>query len=405
LLEQIEQEDNQQKQRGASDYNILDALDKSLQNKFNFEHVVLQTERQADDRLMFLEGWTTKDQVDNLENELDKQGYFFQQLEIQDDDKIPIKLKNNRYSRLFEPITKMFSLPNYAELDPTPLLAPFFMLFFGLCFGDGGYGLLVLLIATLLKKKVSPDMRPILSLAQYLGGTAIGVGILTGSFFGIALVDIPAFKAVKGYFLTQDNLMMLSVILGLLHIVFGKCVAAYKTKMQRGVKYSIAPWAWVFVIVSLLLVFGLPVLNIHLSQTFIYVCYGIAIASGLVIFLYNSPGKNIFFNIGLGLWNTYNSVFGLLGDTLSYIRLFAIGLTGGILGGVFNMLAIDMTSGLPIVARIPVMLIILLIGHGMNICLCSISSLVHPIRLIFVEYFKNSEYEGGGKEYLPFKKA
>jgi V/A-type H+-transporting ATPase subunit I len=404
LQDNIEQTDSKLKQIAASEYNTLDALDKNLQNEFNFANVQIQTERQADDRLMFLEGWTTKDQAQRLEAELDKQGYFYQQLKIQQDDKVPIKLKNNSYSRLFEPITRMFSLPNYMELDPTPLLAPFFMLFFGLCFGDGGYGLLVLLACTFLKKKVSLDMRPFLTLFQYLGGTTIIIGTLTGTFFGVALVDIPAFKAVKDYFLTSDNLMKISIILGLVHIVFGKCVAAYKTKVQKGIKYSISSFAWVFIIVSLLLVFGLPALDIHLPQTAVYTCYGVAFAGALLAFLYNSPGKNIFLNFGSGLWITYNTASGMLGDTLSYIRLYAIGLTGGILGGVFNMLGVDMTASLPIVARIPVMFVILLIGHGLNIGLCTISSLVHPVRLIFVEYYKNSEFEGGGKEYMPFKK-
>jgi V/A-type H+-transporting ATPase subunit I len=388
-----------------SEYNTLVAFDRQLQNEFNYTHVARQTERQAGDRLMLLEGWTTRDQAVNLETQLDSRGYFFRPLEIQPEDKVPIKLRNNAYARLFEPITRMFALPNYAEIDPTPLLAPFFMLFFGLCFGDGGYGLLILLACTFFKKKVNAGIRPFLTLFQYLGATTILVGALTGTFFGIALVNIPAFKAVKDYFLTTDNLMTLSIVLGLFHIVFSKGVAAYKTKLQKGVRHSLAPWAWVFVIVALLMVFGLPMLNIHLPQTLIYLCYGIAGVCGLVILLYNSPGKNIFLNIGSALWATYNAASGLLGDTLSYIRLFAIGLTGGILGGVFNMLGVEMTAGLPIAARIPAMLLILIIGHGMNIALCTISSLVHPIRLIFVEYFKNSEYEGGGIAYLPFKKA
>ena len=94
-----------------------------------------------------------------------------------------------------------------------------------------------------------------------------------------------------------------------------------------------------------------------------------------------------------------------MGDTLSYIRLFAIGLTGSILGGVFNTLAVSMTDGMNIVARVIVMAIILLLGHAINVALCTISSLVHPLRLIFVEYYKNAEFEGGGKAYEPFKKA
>ena len=110
-------------------------------------------------------------------------------------------------------------------------------------------------------------------------------------------------------------------------------------------------------------------------------------------------------NFGTGLWNTYNMASGLLGDTLSYIRLFAIGLTGSILGGVFNTLAVTMTDGMNIVARAICMLLILLVGHSINIALCTISSLVHPLRLIFVEYYKNAEFEGGGKAYEPFRKA
>ena len=93
----------------------------------------------------------------------------------------------------------------------------------------------------------------------------------------------------------------------------------------------------------------------------------------------------------------------LLGDLLSYIRLFALGLTGGVLGGVFNSLAMDMTSSMPLVARIPVMVIILLAGHGITFALSMISAFVHPMRLTFVEFFKNADFEGGGKAYDPFR--
>ena len=143
----------------------------------------------------------------------------------------------------------------------------------------------------------------------------------------------------------------------------------------------------------------------HLPETVQTVFVGIAVVGLIVAYLYNSPGKNIFMNFGTGLWNTYNMASGLLGDTLSYIRLFAIGLTGAILGGVFNSLAVDMTEGLNVVLRVICMLLILLVGHAINIGLCTISSLGHPLRLIFVEYYKNAEFEGGGKAYEPFKKA
>lgn len=397
--------DKKIEQEVASNYNTLDAFDKLLQDEFNLMNVVVQTDRQADEKLMLIEGWVADDKADILEKKLNEQNYIFQEIAIEANDKVPIQLKNNKYSRLFEPITEMYSLPHYGELDPTPFLAPFFMLFFGLCFGDGGYGLIILLLCTFFKRKVSPGMRPVLSLFQWLGGMTIVIGALTGSFFGIALVDIQAFQSIKEYFLSSDTLMILSIIIGIIHILYGKIIGAYKTKKQNGFKYSLASFAWVFVIASTVCVLGLPSLDIHLPSVVSYALYGIAGISFLVVLFYNTPGKNIFLNFGTGLWNTYNTVFGLLGDVLSYIRLFAVGLTGSILGGVFNTLAISMTESMPPAARFIVMLLILLVGHGLNFGLCMISSLVHPVRLVFVEYFKNSEFEGGGKKYLPFKKA
>ena len=405
LLDNIKVLNNQLKEYAAEQYNTLVELEKNIQNEFNLSNTLVQTDREAGDKLMLLEGFVPTEEAPAMEVALEKEGYYFQELDIQDGDRVPIKLKNNKFNRLYEPITKMFSLPNYTEFDLTPLFAPFFMLFFGLCFGDGGYGLLVLLACSFFKRKVNPDFKPYLTLFQYLGLAAIIVGTCTGSFFGIALADVPALSKVKDYFVSSDNLMTFSIVIGLVQIIFGKTVAAFKMKAQKGVKYSIAPFAWVFVITALALAFGLPMLNLQLPETVKTVFIGIAVIGLVVAYLYNSPGKNIFLNFGTGLWNTYNMASGLLGDTLSYIRLFAIGLTGAILGGVFNQLAVDMTEGMNIVLRAVCMLLILLVGHAINIGLCTISSLVHPLRLIFVEYYKNAEFEGGGKEYRPFKKA
>lgn len=397
--------DDELKAFASGQYKTLIELDNNIQNEFNLSNILVQTDREAGDKLMILEGFVPEEEASAMEERLEKDGYYFQELDIRENDKVPIKLRNNKFSRLYEPITKMFSLPNYSEFDPTPFFAPFFMLFFGLCFGDGGYGLLVIIACTILKRKVNTDFKPYLTLFQYLGLAALIVGTCTGSFFGIELAKIPALASVKKYFVNSDNLMTFSIIIGLVQIVFGKAVAALKIMSQKGTKHGIAPFAWVFVIVALACAFGLPMLHVHLPKVVVNVFMGIAGVGLLVAFLYNSPGKNIFLNFGTGLWNTYNMASGLLGDTLSYIRLFAIGLTGAILGGVFNSLAVDMTEGMNIVARIICMLLILLVGHSINIGLCTISSLVHPLRLIFVEYYKNAEFEGGGKEYKPFKKA
>lgn len=389
----------------ALHYNDMIEADKLIQDEFNYLNAWAQTDHEAEDRLLILEGFVPTAEAQSLENALSAKGYYYQPLEIKEEEPVPIKLRNNAFSRLFEPITRMFSLPNYTEFDPTPFFAPFFMLFFGLCFGDGGYGLLVILVCAYFKRKASPQVKDYLSLFQYFGLAALIVGTCTGSIFGVALATVPALAAVKDYFVSSDNLMTFSIIIGLVQIVFGKTVAALKTMQQRGTKYGIAPMAWVFVITALLVALGLPMLSVQLPSLLVNVCFGIAGLGLLVAFLYNSPGKNVFLNLGTGLWNTYNMASGLLGDTLSYIRLFAIGLTGSILGGVFNSLAIDMTEGMNIFLRIIVMLLILVLGHAINFGLCTISSLVHPLRLIFVEYYKNAEFEGGGKDYRPFKKA
>ena len=246
LLDNIKVLNNQLKEYAAEQYNTLVELEKNIQNEFNLSNTLVQTDREAGDKLMLLEGFVPTEEAPAMEVALEKEGYYFQELDIQDGDRVPIKLKNNKFNRLYEPITKMFSLPNYTEFDPTPLFAPFFMLFFGLCFGDGGYGLLVLLACSFFKRKVNPDFKPYLTLFQYLGLAAIIVGTCTGSFFGIALADVPALSKVKDYFVSSDNLMTFSIVIGLVQIIFGKTVAAFTMKAQKGVKYSIAPFAWVF---------------------------------------------------------------------------------------------------------------------------------------------------------------
>lgn len=387
------------------EYNSLIEVDKQLQDEYNFSNAITQTSVELDNKLMLLEGWVPTQISAGMEQALDKEGYFFRKLDIEENDQIPIKLRNNSFAKLYEPICRMFSLPNYKEFDPTPFFAPFFMLFFGMCFADAGYGLLMFTACTILKGKVNPDYKPYLTLFQYLGVSAFVIGSLSGSLFGVELVKLPLFASVKDYFLTSDNLMVISLVVGIVHILFGKTVAALKRTYQRGFKYGIASFAWVFVIASSLLAFGLPALDIKLSETMTNILLAIAGLSLLPALLYNSPGKNIFLNLGSGIWSLYNMASGLLGDTLSYIRLFALGLVGAILGNVFNSLALTMTAEMSLVPKILLMTFILLFGHSLNFGLCTISSLVHPLRLVFVEYFKNSEFEGGGKEYTPFKKA
>lgn len=387
----------------------LDGYDRFIERDFDFANALLQAEPEANDTLMVLEGWVPERVADKIAPALDGVPCYYEQVEIQENDNVPVKLKNNRYARLFEMITKMYSLPNYGELDITALFAPFFMLFFALCFGDGGYGLLLLIGATVAKAKAKEDgVKSVCSMLMWLGGTTAIVGSLMGTVFGMVmpwtggtiLGSVP-----DTYILNQNTMMYLSVVLGLIQIVFGKFIAGYKTQVQKGFKYGLATYCWAILIlfgglglVAMMLGEGNPMLAMASK-----VLLGIAALAFVIALFYNTPGKNIFLNFGSGLWATYNNASGLLGDTLSYIRLFAIGLTGGILGGVFNNLAVQVGGGLPVGLNFVVMAIILLFGHGLNFGLCMISSLVHPLRLTFVEFYKNAEFEGGGRQYTPFK--
>ena len=382
-------------------------------NDISLSKVHLNTESVAGDAVKLIVGWTLEENSEEVVAYLEKNHVFYEMEEPKLEDDVPVQIKNDSYSRLFEPILRMYSLPKYHDLDPTPFFAPFFMLFFGLCMGDAGYGLIILFVSLILRKKLSPDMKGYSTLGVFLGIMTMVCGALTGSFFGIDLnqADWAFLTPIKPYFISDANfmlfgyspMMVISVIIGLLQVLLGMSLAGVKAARMYGWKYGVGKLSWVIALLSAIACFGLPFCGVALPVVVTYVLYALMGVSVLGIFFFNSPDKNIFLNFGTGLWDTYGMATGLLGDLLSYIRLFALGLTGGILGGVFNSLAIDLTVDMPWVIRWLPMLIILLLGHGINFALCMISSFVHPMRLTFVEFFKNSDFEGGGKEYSPFK--
>ena len=382
----------------------LEAQKVALQNRYNMRNAEYQAERLYDDQLVILEGWLPAEDAPKLETALAESGTAYTELEIGEGEDVPIKLRNNRFSRAFQPIVELFSLPNYYELDPTAYIAPFFMVFFGICFGDAGYGMIVLLVSTLLKRKAKPSTKDLLELCQWLGLSGLVIGFFSGSFFGIELVKVSFLQSIRSYFIDSNNMMIIALVLGFIQIIFAKYIGALKVQKQKGFRHALSNYAWPTLIVALVVMIGLPMLHMTLPVWAEYILYGIIAITVLLVLFYNSPGKNIFVNLGSGLWHTYSTASGLLGDTLSYIRLFAIGLTGAVLGQVFNTLATSVTSSLPIYVAIPLALVILVFGHGINFGLTTIGALVHPIRLIFVEYFNNSEYEGGGKAYDPLRK-
>ncbi len=391
----------------------LKARLKEARQQIDWQRVTLSTDKLAEGSLCLFEGFCPIDKEPELNAMLAKAEVYYEEADPEKKDEVPIQLKNNFYTRLFEPITRLYSLPNYAEIDPTPFFAPFFMLFFGLCLGDGGYGLLILLagIAVILK---APKLKEWGWLGVFMGATTMIVGILTGMFFGINLEEVAFLAPVKQYFITETNatvhfmggsyhpMMVFAILIGIFQILFAMGFKVVKITLRDGFKYAAYDCAWLVALVTLIV---WAATASSLSTIGLYCIYAILGICALFILFYSNPDRKILLvNIGGGLWGTYNMVSGLLGDVLSYIRLFALGLAGGILGNVFNALALQAGGALPgWIGWLPTLLI-MVFGHALNFALCLISSVVHPMRLTFVEFYKNAGFEGGGKEYKPFKK-
>ena len=423
LEEQLASIHEQMLQVNAVDRASIEAGQVANENDIQLSKVHLSKEDIAGGAVKLMVGWTLKEKVDGVVDYLEKEHIFYELEDPAFDDNVPIQIKNDKFSSLFEPILRMYSLPNYHDIDPLPFFAPFFMLFFGLCMGDMGYGLLILAasIAIIFAK---PDLAKYGKLGALLGGMTCICGFITGTFFGIdlATVDWEFIKPMQPYFINDSMkdsffgyspMMVISVIIGLIQVLLGMTLAGCKAVKNYGFIYGVGKFSWVVALLSATLLFGFPLFGVEWSQPVQYVFYALIALSALGIFFLNNPnaykkdsalGKalGVGSNIGGGIWATYGMSTGLLGDLLSYIRLFALGLTGGVLGSVFNQLAMEMSPDVPVVHEL-VMLIILLFGHGINFGLCMISSFVHPMRLTFVEYFKNADFEGNGKEYKPFK--
>ena len=390
------------------------------QSEIQLRQVELSDESIADGVVRLMVGWTLEEKAEDLAKWLDSQHIYYELENPAYEDDVPVKITNDGYTRLFEPILRMYSLPNYHDIDPSIFFAPFFMLFFGLCLGDGGYGLLVLFGGIYLALKGSnEEIKSYGRLGIWLGLATTVCGLLTGTVFGIDLTkqDWAILAPVKPYFLNDNGvgpifgyspMMVISVIIGFVQVLLGMVLKACKAWKNYGFGYAIGTFSWVVALLSIVALMCLPE-GADVPKFVSYILYGILGISTIGIFLYNNPSayKNPILgplmNIGGGVWATYGMSTGLLGDLLSYIRLFALGLTGGVLGGVFNSLAIDLTSSFPWFIRWIPMVLILLAGHGITFALSMISAFVHPMRLTFVEFFKNADFSGGGKEYTPFK--
>jgi len=385
--------------------NLKEAYRQMLGN-IDIDHVNLHSEKKAGDKLILLEGWVPAAREADLVRALETQdACYFSKTPDPTDNAAPVLLKNNRFARLFEPISNLYDLPNYHAMDLTPFFAPFYLLFFGLCLADTGYGILVLIAALVARKKLSPSLKPVMSLAALLGIATIICGMISGgTLFGIPLIDMEWawLASLKTIMLNSEQMFSLALILGGVQILFGMIIKAIGKVIRYGWAYSLETWGWVILIVGGVVWYFATDRAMLSPEAANYLLYAILGVSGILILLLNTPGRNPLINFFAGLYNSYNMLTGLMGDVLSYIRLFALGLCGGVMGLVFNDLAIQASGDIPVVSHI-FMILIMLIGHSINLFMSSIGAFVHPLRLTFVEFYKNAGYEGGGKMYKPLK--
>ena len=385
----------------------------------DWTRVQLSTDRLAEGALCLVEGFCPIDKEPELNAMLEAEQVYYEETDPAKEDATPIKLRNNWFTKLFEPLTGMYGWPNYNEFDPTPILAPFYLLFFSLCVGDAGYGIALIIIGWLIaKEKLRIEMfeglGPIIAVlgvgctvVGYLSGTCFGMDIYQAEWFP-AWAKAPMFKTWlgdgTGNWMGYDIMMVLALIIGVFHICLAMTVKAICYTKQNGFHATASTWGWLLLIVggiATAILASMSVLGPDTTQVILIV---IAAISALGIFIFNTPGRNPLINVGAGLWDTYQMATGILGDVLSYLRLYALGMAGAMLGAAFNELGMTVLGENPGVGSIVGFALIVAFGHVLNLLMACLGAFVHPLRLTFVEYFKNVGYEGSGKKYTPFKK-
>ncbi|MFA6651817.1 MAG: V-type ATPase 116kDa subunit family protein [Bacteroidales bacterium] len=356
--------------------------------------------KEVEDHVDLLTGFVPSEKTKELEAFLNSESLYYINAPAESEDNPPIKLKNNWYTRLFEPIGDLYMLPRYDELDLTPYFAPFYMLFFGFCLGDMGYGL-VFMILGLLGKRFLPKMKGYLNLIFFLGLGSFVMAAFPGIFFGVKVADIiPSVRENNTFLFNFSDMKMFwfAILFGLFQIVFARILTGIDSFIRKGWQHGMAPFGWAILIVWCTIAYAsMEVPSMALPKT---VSLTMIIVSVALILFFSKPEGPIYKRLGKGLWAMYD-ITGVFGDMLSYIRLFGLGTAGAILGMVFNSIAMSL-SGVPYVGWL-LTIIMLLFGHTLVLALNSLGAFVHPMRLTFVEFYKNAGFTGGGRGYKPLR--
>ncbi|NFI08281.1 V-type ATP synthase subunit I [Clostridium botulinum] len=376
-----------------------------------YEYISLQVDREKasmnilkTDRIVAMEGWVPEESMEELEGLIrqseDKLYYIeFNDPLDEEEEKVPIMLKNNKIVEPFESITAMYSLPKYKEIDPTPALVPFYLIFFGMMLSDAGYGL-VMLICTLLALKTIPmekATKQMIKLLYYLSYPTIVWGALYGSYFG-GIINIPAIWVKPED--SVSSILIISIVFGIIHLYTGLGVKAYmliRNKRYKDAFYDVG--LWYITLTTAIIIVAANFGNITALNPYTNSCKYIMYAGmvGLVL-TQGRENKTIGAKLGAGLYGLYG-ITSYVGDIVSYSRLMALGLATGFIGGAFNLMISLLGNG---VKAWVFGTLIFVIGHVFNLLINALGAYVHTCRLQYVEYF-GKFYEGGGKPFTPFK--
>lgn len=346
------------------------------------------------DKVFLLEGWLPADRCAALEKALEPFTCAIETREPTEDEypQVPVQLKNNKLTRPLNMVTEMYSLPAYGTLDPNPLMAPFFILFYGIMMADMGYGLLMMIASVIISKKYRPKgtSGELFSLLGLCGISTFIMGALTGGFFGdfltqlVAIVSPGTVFALPKLFDPLDDLTMIligSMALGMVQIVTGMAISLIeKCKRKKFLDAFFEEITWWIVFI------GIALLALGKGVAVLYVGCALVLLGPIV------QGKGWGKLTGV-FGSLYNHVTGYFGDILSYTRLMALMLAGSVIAQVFNMLA-----AMP--GNVIAFIIISMLGNAMNFGLNLLGCYVHDLRLQCLEFF-NKFYVDGGKPFRP----
>jgi len=373
---------------------------------------------EAEGQVLVVSGWVPKRILGQVKDFLDRQEVVYMTEEPHHGETVPVLVKNRTYPSLFEPIMKIFSLPSYTELDTTPFLAPFYTIFFGLCIADMGFGLVLIalsLIALLVVRRKSA--RPLILLGLVLAVSVFVAGVLVNDFFGLHVTETFGKSSPISKFVLFPNMygqMYLAMMLGIIQVGLGFILRLRNNVREYGAIGAVNPAGsfamLVGVAVAVVYKLGGPDLTIGpipAGRWIASIPYAIPISLALVavgfvcVVFFAHPNRNMGGRLKHGMWQLYELVIGFLGDTLSYLRLFALGFAGGLLSGAIIDLSL-LVKGDAWWGYIP-MALVLLLGSGINLAIGLLSAFVHSLRLTFVEFYKAVGFKGGGIAYSPFR--